>query len=88
MGGTLHNEIRGYGPDPVVGSQYLFFLKYFPPPADAYTIFKFWHVMTQADGSKIVKAAFDQDLDRARNKTSNVDGKSLSEVEAMIQTSH
>lgn len=83
-GGTIEQEIRGYGPEPAVGSEYLFFLRALPPPAEAYTILKFWNIKNQADGSKVVTAAFDADIAGAQNKTSPVDGRPLSEVEEIV----
>lgn len=67
-GGTIEDEVRGDGPDPGVGSLYLFFLKRLPDPANAYTYLKFWNVVPQADGSAVVKAAFDQDVIEAKKK--------------------
>lgn len=43
-GGILHYDVRGYGPAPAIGANYLLFLKSLPQPADAYTIFKFWNI--------------------------------------------
>ena len=83
-GGTIEHEIRGYGPEPTIGSEYLFFLRALPAPADAYTILKFWNITKQTDGSRIVTPAFDADVIGAQNKTSTIDGKSLSTVEQLI----
>jgi hypothetical protein len=79
-GGLIRHLVKGYGPEPKLGSQYLMFLKYISPPADVYSIFKFWEVR---DG--LLVAAFDDDLLRVKQLRSDVNDRTMVEVARTIE---
>lgn len=79
-GGILRYNLQGFGPEPVVGSRYLMFLQHVLPPADAYSIIKFWNIV---DG--VVTAAFEDDVVRAERAQSVMNRRDLREVISIIE---
>jgi hypothetical protein len=74
-GGILRQIVNGYGPELRLGSKYLLFLKHVGPPADVFTIVKFWIL---ENGGLL--PAFEDDSERVRKGKSSVSRKPITDV--------
>jgi hypothetical protein len=80
-GRVIEWRVYGEGDPMQVGNQYLLFLGYLPE-AEAFGVHKMWHVK-----DRLLKAAFPAERGMASKFQSQVDGKFVSEVIALLKSS-